>query len=85
MTLRSNIATFLLAASAVALAGCTTTPVPVMKHEGAVPVIQKGATTPRTTTDATGTSTTTLPEGEAPATDGAVSYTHLTLPTTERG
>ena len=70
MTLRSNIATFLLAASAVALAGCTTTPVPVIKREGPLPVIQKGATTPTTTTDATGTQTTTLPEGQAPETTG---------------
>ena len=72
MTLRSNIATFLLAASAVALAGCTSAPVPIIKHEGPVPIIHKGATTQATTTttDATGTSTTTLPEGQAPATDG---------------
>jgi general secretion pathway protein D len=68
MTLRTNIATFLLAATVVALAGCTTTPVPVIQHGGPVPVIKKNGQTTSTTTDATGTQTTTLPEGEAPQT-----------------
>ena len=61
MTLRTNLATFLLAATVVALAGCTSQPVATISKEGPVPVIQKGEST---TTDPSGpTWTVTFPSG----------------------
>ena len=66
MTLRTNIATLVIAATAVALAGCATPPVAKISRDGRTPTVQTQL--PTTITDASGTQTTALPPGVDPTT-----------------
>ena len=66
MTLRTNIATLVIAATAVALAGCATPPVAKISRDGRTPTVQTQL--PTTMTDASGTQTTALPPGVDPTT-----------------